>query len=171
PALLGDLLVRLRLLRGQLALLEPRQEDDLELEPLRGVVGQQVDAATLVAPVAEPPLELVPEVRHARRSERLGDPHETREVVLADLLALAEPLRRRVEPPLLQRQRAHLLCDRPLAFAQAPEQEPRSLAAEQRRALGRDAGLVQGLLEVGEPRVRAAEDRDLLQRAAGGTDP
>ena len=40
---------RLRELRRQLALLEPREEDGLELEALGAVVGQEVDAAPRVA--------------------------------------------------------------------------------------------------------------------------
>ena len=40
-----------------------------------------------------------------------------------------------------------------------PAQPPRGIAVEQRRALERDARVVQHLLEVGQPRVRAREDR------------
>ncbi len=44
PPLLGHLLVRLGLADGQQALLHRRQEDRVPFEPLRPVVGQQVDA-------------------------------------------------------------------------------------------------------------------------------
>src|SRR5579885_3269953 len=47
--LLGDLLVGASLLRRQLLLLEPRQEDCVELEALRAVEREQVHAARAVA--------------------------------------------------------------------------------------------------------------------------
>ena len=47
PALFCDLLVRLGLADGQHPLLHCRQENGVPLEPLRPVVGQQVDADAL----------------------------------------------------------------------------------------------------------------------------
>ena len=171
PPLLRDLLVRLRLLRRQLALLEARQEDELELEALGRVVREQVDAAPFGAAVAEALLELGLECGHRRRGERLGEAHEAGQVVLANLLALAEALGRRLLPALGERLRAHLLGHRRAALFEPPQQEAGSLATEERRALERDARFVEHLLEVGEPRVRAAKDRDLLERANRGADP
>ena len=101
--------------------------------------------------------------------ELLGQPHEAREVGLPRLLALAELLRRRDEPALRERR---LADDRPrgdVAARQHLQQSPRRVAREQRRALERDARVVQRLLEVGRARVRAHEQRLLLVgHAAGG---
>src|SRR5262249_4616690 len=127
-----------------------------------------MDAATLGTAVTEPALELGAEGADALRRERLGQTDEACEVVLADLLALAEPIRRRLLPALLERQHAHLVGHSASTLAQAAKQEARSVAAKQGGALEGNAGLVERLLEVGQPRVRAAEDRDLLERAGGG---
>ena len=58
PPLLVARLVGLREPRRQLLLVEPRQEDRVELEPLRPVVGQQVHAAHLAAAGIEAAAEL-----------------------------------------------------------------------------------------------------------------
>ena len=66
-ALLGDLRVRPRLPRRQLLLVEPRQEDRLELEPLRAMQREQVHAARAVAARIEAPPQLGDERRRVAR--------------------------------------------------------------------------------------------------------
>src|SRR5207244_13334983 len=70
--------------------LDPRDEHRLELEPLRAVQREQVNAAALGAARAEPSLELGDEF--ARRAgavvELRREPHETPEIGLAHELAL-----------------------------------------------------------------------------------
>ena len=164
--LLRDLVRRLRQSRRQLLLLHARDEHRLELEPLRAVQRQQVDAAPRLSAVAEAALELRDEAGTVEVGELVGQPDEPREVVLANRLALAELVRRILEPAALLREPAHVRRRREPA-----QHEARALAAEERRALRRDAGLVQRLLEVDEPRVRAAEDRDVLVRDAERANP
>ena len=111
-ALLGDRLVALGLAHGQLALLDAGQEDGLELEPLRAVVGEQMHAFA---------------VRRLRRSgssssaKKLGDRalpvvelacerDQAAEVVLAGRLVLAHALELlALRPAFLDRGAAHLV--------------------------------------------------------------
>jgi hypothetical protein len=88
--LLGEGRLRLRELGGKLALLEARQEDGLEFEPLRAVVRQQVDASP--GPRAEALLEVRDELDRVAL-ELLGELDEPGKVVLARDLALAEAVR------------------------------------------------------------------------------
>src|SRR5205085_7477670 len=139
-ALLGDRrLVAERLLARQLTLLETRDEDGIPFEALGAVEGEQVDAAlgAVVEPLAEPrdPLghRALPAV------ELCGEPHEPGEVVLARQLALAEAFRRRIEPPVLQREAAHLPRGRRGPRARQRLQElPGGVARQQRSALERN---------------------------------
>src|SRR5581483_685753 len=165
PPLLGELVGRARLARRQLLRLEPRQKDGLELETLRAVEREQVDAARAVAARVEPAAEVVDE-RARVAGEAVGERDEPREVGLAHELALAERVVRLLEPTGGDRggtdDVARGLCP---GVGEARKQAPGSVAREQRRALERDAGVVQQLLVVGEPRVRAAEDGSLLKWA------
>ena len=79
----------------------------------------------------------------------------------AEVASAAPPRARRACPAGSRASRApRRACARRPATSSLPQHEARALAAEERRALGGDARLVQRLLEVDEPRVRAAEDRD-----------
>ena len=60
-----------------------------------------MDAAAFRAAGAEAALELGAEGGDALRSERLGQADEAGQVVLANLLALAETFGRRLQPALL----------------------------------------------------------------------
>ena len=172
PPLLGELLVGPGLLRRQLLLGEPRQEDRVELEPFRAVERQQVDAARAVAAG----IEALPQVGREPVDvavERLGERDEPRQVGLADELALAQLVGYDHQPARLERGRPHRLAGRSAtAPLDPPQQAPRGVAHEQRCALERQPCAVENLLEVGQPGVRAAEDRHLLERhAAGGELP
>ena len=91
---------------------------------------------------------------HRSGGERLGEAHEAGQVVLADLLALARGLGRRLLPTLGERLRARpALATGAPPSSEPPQQEAGSLATEERRALERDARFVEHLLEVGEPGV------------------
>ena len=87
--LLGERLRAARALERQLALLEPRQEDDLELEAFRSVVGEEVDAAARRL-LAEAALEIGEEVPDGALAELLREADEAREVALAGDLLLAD---------------------------------------------------------------------------------
>ena len=165
--LVGEL-VAARATRRQLALFEPRQEDRLELEPFRAVQRQQMDAAARAR--AEALLQARHELRRRALAvvELLRKPDEPREVGLPRLLALAELLGR-----ALQRARASVAIARTVAATSveppspsALSSLPRRVAREQRRALERDAGVVERLLEVGRARVRPHEHGLLLERHA-----
>src|SRR6266850_7642862 len=95
PPLLGDLARLLRLPDRQLLLLEPRNEDGLELEPFRPVQGEQVDATPVRARRAEPSLQVGDEISRRPSSvvEVLREANETSEIGLAHHLPLAELLR------------------------------------------------------------------------------
>ncbi len=99
PAFLGDRLVRLRLLEGQLALGQEREEDGLELEPLGAVVGEELDAASL-ALRAEAGLEVGEEVRDRRLLRERGcQGNQPPEVLLERHALVAEPVRDRLVKP------------------------------------------------------------------------
>src|SRR5581483_5895628 len=80
-----------------LLLLEPRDEDGVELEPLRLVQGQKVDAADVLAAGVEAAAEVGDEVGRGAL-ERVGERDEPGEVGLADELPLAELVRQLLEP-------------------------------------------------------------------------
>src|SRR5439155_11113978 len=133
-ALLGELLRRPRLLGGQLLLLEPRQEHELELEALRAVVGQEVDAAALAGAGAEATVELGLELAGGSVRQLLREPHQPGQVVLPRQLALAEPGGRALQPARSDGDRPHLLRDL-LPLSRPPQHEARRLAREARDAL------------------------------------
>src|SRR6185437_14536737 len=98
------LLVDVRTAVRQLVLLEPGQVDRLELEALCTMERHEMDAAAGAR--AEPLAQRVDELRHLA-VELLREPHETGEVGLARLLALAELLGRILEPALRDRDAAY----------------------------------------------------------------
>src|SRR5262249_5381595 len=102
-----------RLLARQLLLLDARDEDGVELEPLRAVQRQQVDAAR--GPVVEPgpqprdplvdgPRSVVELVSELAEPPQVGLPHE---------LPLPDALRHRLDETLLARHAPHLARQRP----------------------------------------------------------
>ena len=110
PPLLGDRVRRLRLPHRQLLLLHTRDEHRLELEPLRAVQRQEVDAAARLAAVAEAPLELRDEAGAVEVGELLGQPDEpcrgrsgapsrARRACRADSRPSRAPRRARARPP------------------------------------------------------------------------
>ena len=169
PALLVDLVRCARLPRGELLLLEPRDEDHVELEPLRPVQGQQVDSARFYAAGVEAAAEIGDE-RGGVAVERRCERDEATEVVLAHELTVAELVRQLLQPPCLQRRGSHCVRSRAVAALEAPYDPARGVAVQERRALEREPRLVQRLLEIGQPRIRAAEDRNLFQRHVGRAD-
>src|SRR5258707_7377085 len=88
PPLLGDLARLLRLPDRELLLLEPRDEDGLELEPFRPVQREQVDATPVGARRAEPRLEVSDELsgRASTVVELLSQANEASEIRLANHL-------------------------------------------------------------------------------------
>src|SRR5262245_52974490 len=122
----------LRELRRQLAFLQPRQEDGLELEPLCAVVREEVDPAA--RPAAEALLEMRDELVGIAH-ELLGQLDEPREVVLTRHLALAEAVWNRLQQTLLAGDPAHVRERTP---AHRLQQLLRGVTAEQRGPLGRD---------------------------------
>ncbi len=151
----------------KLALLEPRDVDRFELESFRAMQRQQVHAAADAR--AEALLEARREAgdRPLAVVELLGQAHEPREIRLTRLFALAELLRHGREQPLGVCDGAH--CRRHVrraAVTQSLEELTRRIAREQRCALEGDAGVVEGLLEVGRARVGPHEHRLLLERHA-----
>ena len=96
--------------------------------------------------------------------ELLREPDEPRQVRLPRLLALAELLRHLGEQPLTNGELAHDLGGRAAPAAQRLQQLASRVARQQRRALERDPGVVERLLELARPRVRAHEHRHLLER-------
>ncbi len=131
PALLVDVATPDR----QLALVEPRQEDRVPLQPFRAVQGQQVH--TRGDTRAEPALELGRELRDV--VELLRDRDDPAEVALPRLLALTEIVRGRRLPAERERGLANDIAGGPARRAQAPEQRLAPFALEQRRPLERDA--------------------------------
>src|SRR5439155_6347449 len=111
-----------------------RQEDGVELEPLRAVQRQQVDAARRAR--AEEPLELGLELGHVVEPSRDGD--DPPEVVLPRLLALAESLRRHLEPAELTRRAPYDLLRGAGRAAHPLQEAARTLARQERGALERD---------------------------------
>src|SRR5918999_5081143 len=101
-SLLGDCSRRLRELGGQFALLEPREEDSLEFESFRAVIGQEVNSPSFTAR-AETLLEVRDELSHSLRPvvELRRESDEARKILLARDLAVAEPIRDPVEEPLV----------------------------------------------------------------------
>src|SRR5207237_1242671 len=92
-----------RLLARQLLLLDARQEDRVELEPLRAMERQQVDA-TLGAVVEPGPKPLDPLLDRLRAVvELLRQLAQPREVRLPHELALAEAVRNRLDEAQLRR--------------------------------------------------------------------
>src|SRR5689334_4641416 len=75
--------------------------------------------------------------------ELLGEPHEPCKIRLPRLLALAELLRRPLEPPLRERRRAHRRTCFVRLARQRLQQPPRRVAREKGGALERDPRLVQ----------------------------
>src|SRR5262245_42091983 len=122
-------------------------------------------AAARLAAVAEATLELGDERGAVELRVLLGEPHEPGEVVLAHGLPFSELVRRVRRPAAFLGEAADVR-----GRAETPQHVARALAAEKRRPLRRDAGLVQRLLEVGEPRVRAAEDRHRVERQSERAD-
>ncbi len=163
--LLRDLVVRLGALRRQLARVEPGEKDRVELEPLRAVIREQVD--TTGRPARKPRPQVGDEVRD--RSGIPGQRHEQLQVLLPRLLALADPLWRRRQQPVLERDAPHLVVRRQIvATAQHLKELPRSVALEERRALEGDLRLGEGGLEVGRASVQPVEDGHLVVRDAVG---
>src|SRR4051794_21750142 len=145
----------------ELSLLEAWDEHGVELEPLRPVERQEMDAAS--GTCAEALAERRAEVG-ARPLERRREPHEPREIGLARLLAIAELFGRRREPAFGDRQAPHAVADGPVLPREYAQQPARRVAVEQRRALERDLRLVEQLLEVGRACVRPHEHGNLLER-------
>ncbi len=168
PPLLVDLGVGARLPGRQLLVVEPRQEDGVELEPLGAVVGEEVDARGLGAAGGEARAQVVREGRPGT-VEGLCEPHEPGEVGLADELPLAELVRHDLEQTGVEGEPPDLLGRG--AAVEPAQQRARRLPLEQRGALERDLRVVEALLEVGQPGVRAAEHRHLLERAVELADP
>ena len=119
PPLLGDLVVCPGAARRKPARLQARQEDRVELEPLRAVVREQVDAARCLA--REPRAELVDVLRFtvASGNER-ADSHEQAQVLLPRLLALAEPWWESVEQALLAREPRYALAATSTSLPRSP---------------------------------------------------
>ena len=153
--LLRDLVVRLRALRGQLARVEPGEKDRVELEPLGAVIRQQVNASGRTARKPRP--QVRDELRDRSGVARKRD--EQLQVLLSRLLALADPLRRRCQQPVLERYAPHLVvrCEL-VAAAQHLQELPRGVALEERRALEGDLRLGERRLEVGRARVQPVQD-------------
>src|SRR3954470_12824570 len=128
----------------QLALLDARQEDGLPLEPLRAVECQQVDTASRAR--TETLVQQLDEVLDLA-VELLCQPDEPRQVRLPRLLALAELLGHLGEEPLADRELAHDLAGGPPPAAERLQQLASRVARQQRRALERDPGVVERLLE------------------------
>src|SRR5204863_4835094 len=84
----------------QLALLETRDEHSVELEPLRAVQRQQVDAAARAR--AEALVQRGAEVR-ARAVERRCQPNEPPQVRLPRVLAVSQPFGWKPRPPRRRR--------------------------------------------------------------------
>src|SRR5439155_20149851 len=100
----------------------------------RAMEREQVDAVCAVAAGRE----AVAQVGDERRSvplEAKRESDQAREVLLADLLALAELVRRPLEPAGLERRRAHAGARRPGRTLQPPTDAPRRVAPEQPRSL------------------------------------
>jgi hypothetical protein len=100
--------------------------------------------------------------------ELLRETHEARQVCLPRLLALPELLGHLVEEPLRDGDLAHDLTGRPASAPERLQQPAGRVAREQRRALERDPGVVERLLELARARVRTHEHRHLLERDAAG---
>jgi hypothetical protein len=98
--------------------------------------------------------------------ELLREAHEPGEVGLPRLLPLAELVRRLREEAVPDGELAHDLGSRSPQAAERLEHLPSRVACEQRRALERDRGVMERLLELGRARVRPHEDRHLLERKA-----
>jgi hypothetical protein len=134
PPLLGDLLVGPRATGRKLARLEPRQEDGVELEPLRAVVREQVDAA---GRLARERAGASPRTPPPSRPERARDLDQQPQVLLPRLLALAERAAGGVEQPCSRASGARVVGEVVCGRA-ALQQLTRGVALEQRRALERD---------------------------------
>jgi hypothetical protein len=150
--------------------LEPWQEDRLELEPFRSVVGEQMDAARALAAGVEAPPQLVGELRARERSIVCGfrQLDEPCKVGLARQLALAELVGKLLEPAGLARECKHSLGNTGRAVAiEQSKHPPCRIPREQRRALEGQARVVKHLLEVGQSGVRTTEDGGLLARHPG----
>ena len=159
----------MRLLRRQLLVLEPRQEHRLELEPFRAVERHEVDAACGVAARREP-LAQIGDERRRVTVELRGELDEPSEVVLANLLALAELVGTLLDPAGRERFGADRIDSGRRGTLEPPAEPPRRFTVEQRRTLIRDARIMKHLLEVRKPRVRAREDRRFLEQALERTD-
>ena len=162
-----------RLLARQLLLLDARQEDRVELEPLRAMERQQVDA-TLGAVVEPGPKPLDPLLDRLRAVvELLRQLAQPREVRLPHELALAEAVRNRLDEPQLRRDPPHLVRNRSEARAPEPLQEPSGrVAREQRRALERDLRVGEQLFEVDRAGVQSDQHgHPLVRHALGGELP
>src|SRR5262245_40226312 len=104
-----------------------------------------MDAASSLAARIEAPPELHDEAvaRQLAVLELLGEAHQPAEIGLARELALAESVRRILEPASVGREPPNPHRDARRGDAlQLPEQPPRRLAPEQRRALEWQAGVV-----------------------------
>src|SRR5207302_7014397 len=127
----------------------PREEHGVELEALRLVEREEVDAARVVTAGVEAPAQ-VGDKRRCIAVERGRERDKAGEVGLADELALAELLGQFLEPAGLERRGANGAGRVLPAPFEPPRQPAGRVAVEERRALERDAGVVKRLLEVGQ---------------------
>ena len=166
PPLLGELLGAACLLDGQLLLGEPRQEHASNSSPFaRCRVSRWTPRAS-----SPPGIEALPQVGdEPETSPSKASASETRRARSVWRTSSRSPSLSGTtgEPARLERGRPHRLAGRNVAVRSIRRrQASRSVAHQQRRALERQPGLVQDLLEVGQAGVRAAEDRHLLERHA-----
>ena len=112
PALLRQLGGRARLLRRQLLLLQPRDEDRLELEALGAMQRQQIDAVRGVAAGGEPTAKILDERRRVTVEDRrelhqpARDPAGARPRARRACRARARASRRRAQPRARPRRQA-----------------------------------------------------------------
>src|SRR5215211_3890947 len=163
PAFLLERLPDARPLERELALLEPREEDDFELEALGAVVGEEVHAATRRL-CGEAALEIVEELGHRPIAELVRKPDEAGEIALARELLLADAVGDGARQSLCLGD----VGDDRYRFAARPAQRTEHPARPRPREEGaathlvRDSRLRERLLEGLRARVDPVQNRDLL---------
>src|SRR5260221_11000001 len=135
----------------QLAVLQPRHEDGIPLEPLCPMQRQQVDARRNARP--ETALELGRQLGHVVQVP--CDLDDAREIALPGLLTLTQIVWRQGLPTERLREAAHRLGSGAVRATQAPQQRAGAFPSQQRPALKWDSGAVQQLFDAGRARVRA----------------